>query len=70
MSSNIFMQTMNSAWARGAVQQADLDTFKEAGAKVPEYFYRVAGQGNLTMGYLLVYWELCALNPLAEGNQE
>lgn len=65
-----FIKTMNSAWARGAVQQADLDTFKEAGARVPEYFYRVAGRGNLTMGYLLDYWELCALKPPAEENNQ
>lgn len=58
-----FIKTMNSAWARGRVQQTDLDVFKQAGASVPDYFYTVSGLGKLTMKYLLDYWELKAINP-------
>ena len=32
-----FIKTMNAAWARGRVQQADLDVFMDAGAKVTLY---------------------------------
>lgn len=66
MSSNIFMQTMNAAWARGAVQQADLDVFANHGATVPDYLYTMAGNGELTMNWLLGYWEKIAVR----GNQE
>lgn len=55
-----FIKTMNSAWARGRVQQADIDVFREAGASVPDYFYGVAGLDRLTMGRLLDYWETAA----------
>lgn len=67
-----FIKAMNSAWARGRVQQADLDVFTQAGADVPEYFYRVAGKGNLTMRYILDYWELKAISQqdAEEGNRE
>lgn len=58
-----FIKTMNAAWARGRVQQADLDVFRQEGADVPEPFYHRAGIGALTMGYLLLYWELKAINP-------
>lgn len=58
-----FIKTMNSAWARGRVQQADLDVFKTHGANVPDPLYAMAGNGELTMGRLLGYWELKAINP-------
>lgn len=65
-----FIKTMNSAWARGKVQQADLDVFWDAGATVPYFFYGIAGRGDLTMEFLLDYWKRKAINPLAEGNHE
>lgn len=55
-----FIKTMNSAWARGKVQQADLDTFKAHGASVPDPLYTMAGNGALTMNWLLGYWETVA----------
>ena len=58
-----FIKTMNSAWARGRVHQADLDVFKDHGASVPDRLYTMAGNGELTMGFLLGHWETVALNP-------
>lgn len=58
-----FIKTMNSAWARGRVQQADLDVFKAHGASVPDRLHVMAGNGELTMGWLLGYWEKVAINP-------
>lgn len=55
-----FIKTMNAAWARGRVQQADLDVFMDAGAKVTRSLYISAGPGDLTMAYLLRYWEKVA----------
>lgn len=55
-----FIKTMNSAWARGRVQQADLDTFKAHGANVPDPLYAMAGNGELNMDWLLRYWEKVA----------
>ena len=59
-----FIKTMNSAWVRGRVQQADLDVFKAHGASAPDPLYAMAGNGELTMGWLLGYWEKVAINPL------
>ena len=65
-----FIKTMNSAWARGRVQQADLDVFKDHGASVPDPLYTMAGNGALTMDWLLGYWRKVALNPQnAEGER-
>lgn len=65
-----FIKTMNAAWARGRVQQADLDVFKTNGASVPDRLYTMAGNGELTMGFLLGHWETVAINPQnAEGQQ-
>lgn len=55
-----FIKTMNAAWARGRVQQADLDVFKAHGARAPESLYLMAGNGRLTMNWLLRYWETAA----------
>lgn len=55
-----FIKTMNSAWARGRVQQADLQVFANHGAKVTRSLYVSAGLGDLTMNYLLGYWEKVA----------
>lgn len=63
MTDNVF-KTMNSAWQRGKVQQADLDVFADQGAKVPGVLYRMAGNGKLTMDWLLRYWEKNATNPM------
>lgn len=57
-----FIKTMNSAWARGKVQQADLDTFKAHGASVPDRLYTMAGNGELNMGFLLGHWETVAIS--------
>ncbi|MBC3179380.1 hypothetical protein [Corynebacterium lujinxingii] len=56
-----FIKTMNAAWARGRVQQADLDTFKTHGASVPDRLYTMAGNGELTMNWLLHYWKKTAI---------
>lgn len=64
-----FIKTMNSAWARGRVQQADLKVFANHGAKVTRSLYISAGLGDLTMDELLRYWKRTALNP-EEGNRE
>lgn len=53
----VFIKTMNSAWVRGRVQQADLKVFAEHGAKVTRSLYVSAGLGDLTMNYLLRFWE-------------
>lgn len=58
-----FIKTMNSAWARGRVQQADLDVFANQGAKVHRLLYSMAGNGKLTMDWLLGYWEKVAISP-------
>lgn len=58
-----FIKTMNSAWARGRVQQADLEVFANHGAKVTRSLYISAGLGDLTMDYLLRFWKKAALNP-------
>ena len=55
-----FIKTMNAAWARGKVQQADLDVFKDHGASVPDPLYARAGNGRLTMNWLLHYWQTVA----------
>lgn len=61
--STVFIDTMRAAWARGRVQQADLDTFKAHGASVPDRLYTMAGNGELTMDWLLDYWRKTALDP-------
>jgi len=61
--STVFIDTMRAAWARGRVQQADLDTFKAHGASVPDRLYTMAGNGALTMDWLLDYWRKTALDP-------
>ena len=58
-----FIKTMNAAWARGRVQQADLKVFANHGAKVTRSLYISAGLGDLTMDYLLRFWKKAALNP-------
>lgn len=58
-----FIKTMNAAWARGRVQQADLEAFANQGAKVPRVLYSMARNDKLTMGWLLGYWEKVATNP-------
>ena len=65
--STIFVDTMRAAWARGRVQQADLDTFKAHGASVPDSLYTMAGKGELTMDRLLDYWRKTALDPQETG---
>ncbi|MDK8242136.1 hypothetical protein [Corynebacterium coyleae] len=65
--STIFIDTMRSAWARGHVQQADLDTFKAHGASVPDSLYTMAGNGALIMDWLLDYWRKTALDPQETG---
>lgn len=62
-----FIKTMNSAWARGRVQQADLDVFMDAGAKVTRSMYVSAALGDLTMNYLLRYWEKTAIQLESNG---
>ena len=57
----IFVDTMRAAWARGRVQQADLDVFKTHGASVPDPLYTMAGNGELTMDRLLDYWRKTAI---------
>ena len=57
-----FIKTMNAAWARGKVQQADLDVFKDHGASVPDRLYTMAGNGALTMDWLLGYWRKVAIS--------
>lgn len=64
-----FIKTMNSAWARGRVQQADLKTFANHGAKITRSQYISAGLGDLTMDDLLHYWKKTAINRLEENNQ-
>ena len=65
-----FIKTMNAAWARGKVQQADLDVFKAHGASVPDRLYTMAGNGELTMGFLLGHWETVAISTQnAEGEK-
>lgn len=59
--STIFVDTMRAAWARGRVQQADLDMFKTHGASVPDPLYTMAGKGNLTMDWLIDYWRKAAI---------
>lgn len=59
--STIFVDTMRAAWARGRVQQADLDVFKTHGASVPDRLYTMAGNGELTMDWLLDYWRKTAI---------
>ena len=59
--STVFIDTMRAAWARGRVQQADLDTFKAHGASVPDPLYTMAGKGNLTMDWLIDYWRKAAI---------
>lgn len=59
--STVFIDTMRAAWARGRVQQSDLDVFKAHGASVPDALYTMAGNGNLTMDWLLDYWRKVAI---------
>lgn len=56
-----FLKTMNSAWARGRVQQSDLDVFKANGASTPEPLYTMAGNGTLNMDWLIGYWRKVAI---------
>lgn len=65
--STVFIDTMRAAWARGHVQQSDLDTFKAHGASVPDPLYTMAGKGELTMDQLLDYWRKTALDPQDTG---
>lgn len=55
-----FIKTMNSAWARGRVQQADLKVFANHGAKITRSQYVSAGLGDLIMDDLLRYWKKTA----------
>lgn len=62
-----FIKTMNSAWARGRVQQADLKVFATHGAKITRSQYISAGLGDLIMEDLLRYWKKTATQ--GEGGQ-
>ena len=63
MTDNVFV-TMNAAWQRGKVQQSDLDVFANHGAGIPGVLYRMAGNGQLTMGWLFRHWEKVAINQM------
>lgn len=60
MTDNIF-KTMNAAWARGRVQQSDLKVFATHGASATDPLYTMAGNGDLTMEWLLDYWRKVAI---------